>query len=93
MSDPVTHLVTVETTTEDAGAPVILLPTGAWIYIGLHLPEELGTLRETGALPEGAPEFGPGDNLVAVGMNNVDRETTLAILRCAIETMEQETQE
>lgn len=93
MSEPTTHLMTVETNAEEDTTPVVLLPTGAWIYVGLHTQEELDAMREAGALPENAPTFGPEDNLVTVGMNNVDRETALAILRSAIETMEQEAQE
>lgn len=93
MSEPTTHLMTVETNAEEDETPVILLPTSAWIYVGLHTQEELDAMREAGALPEGAPTFGPEDNLVTLGMNNVDRETTLAILHSIIESLEQEEQE
>ena len=93
MSEPVTHLMMVETNAEEDKTPVILLPTSVWIYVGLHMQEDLAAMRESGALPEGAPEFGPEDNLVALGMNNVDRETALEILHGVIESMEQEGQE
>lgn len=93
MSEPVTHLMTVETNAEEDVDPVILLPTAAWIYVGLHTQEDLAVMREAGALPENAPEFGPEDNLVTLGMNNVDRETALAVLKNLVEVMEEEAQE
>lgn len=93
MSEPVTHLMTVETNTEEDVDPVILLPTAAWIYVGLHTQEDLAFMREAGALPENAPEFGPEDNLVTLGMNNVDRETALSVLKNLVEVMEEEAQE
>ena len=93
MSEPVTHLMTVETNAEEDKTPVILLPTSAWIYVGLHTQEELDAMREADALPESAPEFGPEDNLVTLGMNNVDRETALSVLRSLVATMEEEAQE
>ena len=93
MSEPVTHLMTVETNAEEDKTPVVLLPTSAWIYVGLHTQEELDAMREADALPESAPEFGPEDNLVTLGMNNVDRETALSVLRSLVATMEEEAQE
>lgn len=93
MSEPVTHLMMVETNAEEDKTPVVLLPTSAWIYVGLHMQEDLAAMRESGALPEGAPEFGPEDNLVALGMNNIDRETALSVLRSLVVAMEEEAQE
>lgn len=93
MSEPVTHLMTVETNAEVDKTPVVLPATSAWIYVGLHTREELDAMREADALPESAPEFGPEDNLVTLGLNNVDRETTLAILKSLVAIMEEEAQE
>lgn len=93
MSEPITHLMTVETNAEEDKTPVVLLPTSAWVYVGLHTHEELDAMREADALPENAPEFGPEDNLVTLGMNNVDRETVLSVLKDLVATLEEEAQE
>lgn len=93
MTTAETHIMIVETNSEEDKTPVILLPTSAWLYVGLHTREELAAMREADALPEGAPTFGPEDNMLAVGLNNVDAETAVMVLRGVIEVLEAEVQE